>query len=73
MRGADEFGISFDNLRVDFGKAIDRSRKVVSRLTRGVEMLLRKNGVDLIEGEATMLDAGRSGSRRPAGPLPHPM
>ena len=58
VRGADEFGISFDNLRVDFGKAIDRSRQVVSRLTRGVEMLLRKNGVELIEGEATMLDRG---------------
>ena len=58
VRGADEFGISFDNLRVDFGKAIDRSRKVVARLTRGVEMLLRKNGVELIEGEATMLDRG---------------
>ena len=58
VRGADEFGISFDNLRVDFGKAIDRSRKVVARLTRGVGMLLRKNGVDLIEGEATLLDRG---------------
>ena len=58
VRGADEFGISFDNLRVDFGKAIDRSRQIVSRLTRGVEMLLRKNGVELIEGEATMLDRG---------------
>ena len=58
VRGADEFGISFDNLRVDFGKAIDRSRRVVARLTRGVGMLLRKNGVELIEGEATMLDRG---------------
>ena len=58
VRGADEFGISFDNLRVDFGKAIDRSRKVVARLTRGVDMLLRKNGVELIEGEATLLDRG---------------
>ncbi len=58
VRGADEFGISFDNLRVDFGKAIDRSRQVVARLTRGVEMLLRKNGVELIEGEATLVDRG---------------
>ena len=58
VRGADEFGISFDNLRVDFGKAIDRSRQVVARLTRGVEMLLRKNGVELIKGDATMLDRG---------------
>ncbi len=58
VRGADEFGISFDNLRVDFGKAIDRSRQVVARLTRGVEMLLRKNGVEIIKGEATLVDRG---------------
>jgi len=58
IREAEEFGISFDNLRVDFGKAIDRSREVVGRLTRGVEMLLRKNKVELIKGKATL--AGRN-------------
>ena len=58
VRGAEEFGISFDNLRVDYGRAIDRSRQVVARLTRGVKMLLRKNGVELIEGEATLVDRG---------------
>ena len=36
VRNAEEFGISFDNLQYDFGKAIDRSRQVVDRLTRGV-------------------------------------
>jgi dihydrolipoamide dehydrogenase len=56
IQHADEFGISFDNLRVDFGKAIDRSRQVVGRLTRGVEMLLRKNKVELIKGVATLTD-----------------
>ena len=30
FRRAEEFGVSFDNLRYDFGVAIDRSRKVVA-------------------------------------------
>lgn len=53
---ADEFGISFDNLRHDFGKAIDRSRQVVRRLTGGVGFLLRKNNVEHITGEGVFQD-----------------
>jgi len=53
---AEEFGISFDNLQVDFGKAIDRSRKVVATLTQGVASLLKKNKVGHIKGEAVFLD-----------------
>ena len=52
LQRAEEFGISFDHLQVDFGKAIDRSRQVVFRLTRGVQGLLRKNRVEHVVGEA---------------------
>ena len=55
---AAEFGIEFDNLRYDFGKAIDRSRQVVQRMTRGVEMLLKKNGVEQIKGVGVLRDRG---------------
>jgi dihydrolipoamide dehydrogenase len=54
---AEEFGISFDNLSYDFGKAISRSRSVVKRLTTGVESLLKKNRVDYIKGHARLKDA----------------
>ena len=54
VQRAEEFGISFDNLRYDFGVAIDRSRQVVERLTTGVELLLRKNGVEHITGSGSM-------------------
>ncbi len=57
MHRAEEFGISFDNLRLDYGKAIDRSRQVVSTLTRGVASLLKKNNVEHIKGEARFRDA----------------
>ena len=54
---AEEWGVSFDNLRIDFGTAIDRSRKVVTTLTRGVAGLLKKNKVEHIKGEARFRDA----------------
>ena len=40
---ADEFEIELTGFNYDFGKAIDRSRKVVKKLTKGVEFLLKKN------------------------------
>ena len=56
LRNADDYGISFDNLSLDFGKAIDRSRRVVKRLTTGVASLLRKNKVEHIEGFGILKD-----------------
>ena len=51
---AQEFGIAHDNLRFDFGAAIDRSRQVVDRMVSGVEFLLQKNKVDVIKGAGTL-------------------
>ena len=57
FKRSEEFGISFDNLHYDFGKAIARSREVVGHLTDGVGFLLKKNKVDLLKGCARLLDA----------------
>jgi len=57
LKRADEFGITFDNIRVDYGVAVDRSRKVVGTLTRGIAGLLRKNKVEHIKGQARFVDA----------------
>ena len=53
---ASEYGITVDNLRFDFGKAVDRSREVVGRLTRGVGFLLKKNKVEYVEGTGVLQD-----------------
>lgn len=53
LRDADTYGIAFDNLRLDMGKAIDRSRQIVDQMVKGVEFLLGKNGVRVIAGEAS--------------------
>jgi dihydrolipoamide dehydrogenase len=50
VNNAEEFGITFENLTYDFSKAISRSREVVDKLTSGVQYLLSKNQVELIEG-----------------------
>ncbi|HZP57144.1 MAG TPA: dihydrolipoyl dehydrogenase [Dehalococcoidia bacterium] len=52
LRDAATYGFSFDNLRVDVGVAIDRSRAVVDQMVKGVEFLLNKHGVRVISGEA---------------------
>lgn len=49
---AAEFGISFDNLTLDYSAAVKRSRTVSDRLTRGVAFLMKKNNVDVFMGEA---------------------
>ena len=51
----EEFGITFDNLHIDYSKAVDRSRTVVERLTKGVALLLRKNKVKQFKGRARLI------------------
>jgi dihydrolipoamide dehydrogenase len=52
--GSREYGFSVDNLELDFGAAIERSRKVSSRLVKGVETLMKGNDVDVWMGEARL-------------------
>src|SRR5246127_3039645 len=54
IREAGEFGISVSEPSVDFGAVMERRSKVVSTLTGGVSGLLKKNGVDLIEGSGSL-------------------
>src|SRR5512145_994606 len=47
-----EFGFSFDNLKLDFGIAVKRSRQNSDRLTKGVGFLMKKNNIAVFMGEA---------------------
>ncbi|MGC9467762.1 MAG: dihydrolipoyl dehydrogenase [Anaerolineae bacterium] len=53
--GGREFGFKADNIELDFAAAIDRSRKVSSRLVKGVAALMKGNDVDVIEGEGELV------------------
>jgi len=52
FRKAAEWGISYDNLQIDFGKIIKRSRGIAERISKGVEFLMKKNAIDTINGHA---------------------
>ena len=56
---ADEFGLKMDNFHADYSVAIDRSREVVDRNTKGVAFLLNKNKVDHIQGTGRIIGAGK--------------
>ena len=59
FKRADEFGLKMDNFHADYSVAIDRSRKVVDRNTKGVAFLLKKNEVDLIQGAGKITGIGK--------------
>lgn len=49
-----ELGFSFENLVIDYKTAVKRSRQVSSRLVKGIDFLIKKNGIDLFIGTATI-------------------
>ena len=55
FRKGGEWGISFDNLRVDFGAVIRRSRGIADRVSKGVEYLMKKNAIEHIPGSARLI------------------
>jgi len=48
----EKWGISFDNLHIDFNKAVKRSRDVSSTLTQGIGYLIKKNKITLFQDTA---------------------
>ncbi len=67
FRKAAEWGIAFENLRVDFPKVIQRSRGVADRLSKGVEFLMKKNGIEHMPGTATITGRGTIDLRQADG------
>lgn len=57
IQHAEDFGITFDNLQVDFSSAVKRSLGIVDRQTKGVGFLMRKNKIEVIEGHGVFKDA----------------
>ncbi|QST01430.1 dihydrolipoyl dehydrogenase [Pontibacillus sp. ALD_SL1] len=55
-QGADEMGITTENVSVDFSKVQEWKGQVVNKLTSGVESLLKGNKVDIVKGEVFFVD-----------------
>src|SRR5437763_12546309 len=58
VREAGEFGIKVQPPDLDYTALSARREKVVSTLTGGVAMLLKKNGVETITGQGTLAGNG---------------
>ena len=56
---ADEFGIKFKDLELDYGSAVKRSRAVSKRLTSGVGFLMKKNKIDVFMGSGVFKSANQ--------------
>jgi dihydrolipoamide dehydrogenase len=59
IRDAGEFGITVAAPTIEFDEVVARRSKVVKTLTGGVGGLFKKNGIDLIEGAATLSGEGQ--------------
>lgn len=54
MQHASDFGLSADRIGFDIKAIVQRSRKVSSRLTGGIGMLMKKHKITVIEGSAAL-------------------
>ncbi|MDQ2774334.1 MAG: dihydrolipoyl dehydrogenase [Acidobacteriota bacterium] len=52
-------GIQCKDPQLNYPQVLDRKNKIVSKHSKGIEFLLRKNKVDLIKGTARLLGGGR--------------
>jgi len=59
VREAEKFGLKTSGLTVDFAQMQRWKTEVVSKLTNGVEALLKGNRVTIIKGEAEIVGANR--------------
>jgi dihydrolipoamide dehydrogenase len=58
IREADEYGLKVSGVEVDFAGVQARREKVVTTLTSGVGALLKKNKIDVIEGDGMLTPDG---------------
>ena len=56
VKNLDEFGFSAKEISFDISKVVKRSRNVAKQLSNGVEHLLKKNKVELLNGFGKVLD-----------------
>ena len=59
MQHAEDFGLSADNVTFSLKAVVERSRKVSGRLSGGVEHLMKKNKVTVVDGKAALDGPGK--------------
>ena len=54
IEGSQKYGIKSKLGDIDIGEVVKRSRSIAKKLSSGVEYLLKKNGVEIFDGEASL-------------------
>lgn len=52
-------GIQCKDPQLDYARVLDRKNKIVSKHSKGIEFLMRKNKVEVIKGSARLLGGGK--------------
>lgn len=55
IHALEEMGVAVDKGSLNYQKVYEKSRLAANQLSKGVRFLLKKNGIDLIEGEAVLI------------------
>ncbi|MDG2281268.1 MAG: FAD-dependent oxidoreductase, partial [Flavicella sp.] len=50
IKHAEDFGIKVNNAKADFNNVINRSRSVANNMSKGIDFLMKKNKIDVING-----------------------
>ena len=67
IKQAAKYAVSAENPTFDFPKIIARKNKVVKKLTAGIRMKMKENGVEVINGEVEIKGRAEDGRYHPGG------
>jgi dihydrolipoamide dehydrogenase len=59
FQDAEAQGVECKDVRLNYARILDKKNKIVSKHSKGIEFLMRKNKVDVIKGRARLLGGGR--------------
>src|ERR1700712_3787976 len=59
LENAEEFGFTVKGFSFDLKKVVERSRAVSAKLVSGINMLMKKNTITVINGEAKLAGNGK--------------
>ncbi|MGH7789471.1 MAG: dihydrolipoyl dehydrogenase [Candidatus Binatia bacterium] len=69
LHNLDTHGFSVGDVRFDLAKVVQRSRSVAKRLSTGVRGLMKKNGVEVVDGHARLTGPGALTVERTGAPV----
>ncbi len=59
IQHASDYGISVGSAKADFGAMVSRSRGVADGMSKGVQFLMRKNKITVLNGHGALLPGGK--------------